>query len=61
MTIKVLHLSSFDTSGGAARPAYRIHQGLQKAGADSRMLVQFRSGDNQAAVAVENKVTTKVR
>ena len=61
MTIKVLHLSSFDTSGGAARPAYRIHQGLQKAGADSRMLVQFRSGDNQAVIAVENKVTTKVR
>jgi len=59
MTIKVLHLSSFDTSGGAARAAYRIHQGLQKAGADSRMLVQFRSGDNRAVVEAENKIVAK--
>jgi glycosyltransferase involved in cell wall biosynthesis len=61
MGIKVLHLSSFDVSGGAARAAYRIHQGLQKIGVDSQMLVQFRSGSNQAVVAAENKVKTRFR
>jgi glycosyltransferase involved in cell wall biosynthesis len=61
MGIKVLHLSSFDVAGGAARAAYRIHQGLQTLGVDSQMLVQFRSGDNRAVVTAENKVTTRAR
>ena len=61
MSIKVLHLSSFDVSGGAARSSYRIHQGLQEAGVNSCMLVQFRSGDNRAVVATENKVVAQVR
>lgn len=59
--MKVLHLSSFDMAGGAARAAYRIHQGLQQAGADSRMLVQFKSGDDRAVVAAENKAIARLR
>ncbi|MBM0744664.1 glycosyltransferase family 4 protein [Phormidium sp. CLA17] len=61
MSTKVLHLSSFDTSGGAARAAYRIHQGLQKIGIDSEMLVQFRSSNNRTVIAAENKLSTKLR
>ncbi|MFQ3615152.1 MAG: glycosyltransferase family 4 protein [Cyanobacteriota bacterium] len=38
--MKILHLSTFDTIGGAARAAYRVHQGLHEIGADSWMLVQ---------------------
>lgn len=61
MGIKVLHLSSFDMAGGAARAAYRIHEVLQKAGMDSHMLVQFKSGDNWAVEAVEGKIQTRLR
>src|SRR5579871_4816994 len=35
----VLHLSHFDEYGGAARSAYRLHEGLRQLGARSRMLV----------------------
>jgi glycosyltransferase involved in cell wall biosynthesis len=37
--VKVLHLSTYDTSGGAAGSAYRLHRGLLEAGIESRMLV----------------------
>lgn len=44
--MKVLHLSTFDIEGGAARAAWRIHMGLRAGGTDSRMLVQTKtSGD----------------
>lgn len=35
----VVHVSTADTEGGAARAAYRIHTGLRKIGWQSRMLV----------------------
>ena len=38
--MKILHLSTQDTGGGAARAAYRLHKGLQYIGLDSQMLVQ---------------------
>jgi glycosyltransferase involved in cell wall biosynthesis len=59
--MKILHLSSFDLSGGAARSAYRIHQGLQSIGAASQMLVQFKSSDNRTISMSENKVATRLR
>ncbi|MBO3460959.1 glycosyltransferase family 4 protein [Aetokthonos hydrillicola Thurmond2011] len=37
--MNVLHLSSFDINGGAARAAYRLHQGLLNKNVTSRMLV----------------------
>lgn len=40
MSYSVLHLSYADNDGGAARSAYKIHQGLQQLGWDSRMLVK---------------------
>ena len=44
--MKVLHLSTFDNSGGAAKAAYRLHQGLVNQQVDSQMLVQTKvSGD----------------
>ena len=44
--MKVLHLNTFDIAGGAARAAWRVHQGLRGLGVDSRMLVQTKeSGD----------------
>jgi len=38
--MKILHLSTSDISGGAARAAYRLHQGLVENGVHSRMFVQ---------------------
>jgi glycosyltransferase involved in cell wall biosynthesis len=59
--MKVLHLSSFDLDGGAARSAYRIHQGLEKIGVDSQMLVQFKSGSDRAVEIMEDKIKTRLR
>jgi glycosyltransferase involved in cell wall biosynthesis len=44
--MRVLHLSTFDTNGGAARAAYRLHSGLRSNGVDSRMLVQNKDSDD---------------
>jgi len=42
--MKVVHLSTYDLKGGAARSAYRLHQGLQRAGHQSTMLVKEKAG-----------------
>ena len=38
--MKILHLSTYDTIGGAARAAMRLHEGLGKIGVASAMLVR---------------------
>lgn len=44
----IVHLSSSDRSGGAARAAWRLHQALQKHGGEvnSRMLVRQKESDD---------------
>lgn len=41
--MKILHLSAFEQSGGAARAAMRLHEGLLMDGADSHVLVMNKS------------------
>lgn len=41
----VVHLSTFDVRGSAARAAHRLHLGLRELGVDSRMLVARRQVD----------------
>ena len=49
--MKVVHLSTDDVTGGAARCAYRLHDGLERLGVDSRMLVsRRRSADEKVEV-----------
>ena len=36
--MRIVHLSTSDTAGGASRAAYRVHTGLKGLGHDSRML-----------------------
>lgn len=48
--MKVLMLNSFDEWGGAARAAFRLHRGIRESGIDSRMMVQFKSGDAKDVV-----------
>jgi glycosyltransferase involved in cell wall biosynthesis len=44
--MRVLHLSTADNGGGAARAAFRLHTGLRRLGVESNMLVLKRtSGD----------------
>lgn len=43
MPMKVLHLSTSDFSGGAARAAYRLHQSLLYRKIDNSMLVQYKT------------------
>ena len=44
--MNVLHISFSDLRGGAARAAFRLHQGLRRAGVDSRMLVREKISDD---------------
>ena len=44
--MKILHLSTSDLVGGAARAAYRLHSGLIANGVSSEMLVQFKDSVN---------------
>ena len=54
--MKILHISTSDISGGAARAAYRIHKGLQGIGIDSKMLVQTKWGDDKTVIDPGTKV-----
>ncbi|MDO8445567.1 MAG: glycosyltransferase family 4 protein [Deltaproteobacteria bacterium] len=46
--MKALLLNTFDSGGGAAIAAYRLHKGLQAIDVDSRMLVQLKTGDDRS-------------
>ena len=50
---KVVHLSTFDMAGGAARAAYRLHSGLRKAGIDSSMFVRESRTKDRSVVRFE--------
>ena len=50
--MRVVHLAAVDAEGGAARAAFRLHQGLLAAGQDSAMLVGRKvSAENSVHVA----------
>ncbi len=53
--IKVVHLSTLDRVGGAARAAYRLHRALLKEGLHSRMLVSRLSEINDETVIPTKK------
>ncbi len=56
-TFKVLHLSTYDGRGGAARAAFRLHRGLMDLGIRSRMAVQVKSTDDPAVVAPQTRLS----
>lgn len=47
--MRVVHLSTDDLAGGAARATYRLHKGVRSIGVDSLMVVQHKSS-NDASV-----------
>lgn len=54
--MKTLILSTFDVEGGAARAAYRLHNGLQRIGMDSQMVVQTKYGDDRTVIGPQTKM-----
>ncbi len=62
--MKVLHLSTNDIFGGAARAAFRLHHGLLESGVDSRMFVQTKySGDSSVigSTTQTGRLTAKLK
>lgn len=64
--MKVVHLSTYDEVGGAARAASRLHRGLLDLGADSWMAVRRKDGDCSRVLSCEdngklNKATALIR
>ncbi|MGB7161393.1 MAG: glycosyltransferase family 4 protein [Tepidisphaeraceae bacterium] len=61
--MRILHLSTSDSTGGAARAAYRLHSGLKRLGHQSTMLV-LRRGSKDPDVAqfkIPNDLGSRVR
>lgn len=56
VTVKILIVSTFDVSGGAARAAYRLHKGLQSIGVESKMLVRTKTSDDFTVVGPRKKI-----
>lgn len=55
--MKSLLLSTSDIEGGAARAAYRLHQGLLAIGHDSQMLVRARFSGQKSVLAEKSALT----
>ena len=58
--MRILQISTYDISGGAARATYRLHRGLRDAGHDCRMLVRYKDTNDRfvSSVAPENQAYT---
>ncbi|GGC06855.1 glycosyl transferase [Marinobacterium zhoushanense] len=54
--MKVLHVSTYDIYGGAARAAYRLHEALLNENVDSKILVQSKSGDDDLVLVSKSKI-----
>lgn len=52
----MVHVSSSDRSGGAARAAWRLHEALQGEGMESRMLVRQKKSDDSFVRGPSTKV-----
>jgi glycosyltransferase involved in cell wall biosynthesis len=58
--MQVLLLSTFDTTGGAGRAAYRLHKGLQNSGIVSQMLVQTKLSDDKTVIAPQTSMEKSI-
>ena len=55
--MNVLIVNTYDIKGGAARAAYRLHEALKKAGVQSQMLVQSKTGSDLSVFSNFSKYT----
>jgi glycosyltransferase involved in cell wall biosynthesis len=59
--VKVVHVNSYDRSGGAARAAYRLHEGLRNLGVDSGMFVLHKDTDDSSVTTYNPPANLTVR
>jgi len=52
--MRIVHLSTYDMVGGAARAAYRLHHGLLRRGVDSVIQVQTKSSEEKQILGPAN-------
>jgi len=57
--MKILIVNTSDIQGGAARAAFRLNQALNKLNINSKMLVQFKAGDNKNVESVAETIMQK--
>lgn len=57
--MKILHVNTSDLDGGAARAAYRLHQGLQLLGVSSHMLVRDKASADKSVIP-QRAILTKL-
>jgi glycosyltransferase involved in cell wall biosynthesis len=55
--MKVLIVNTYDNQGGAAKAAFRLHEGLLRIGVDSNMLVQHKATKNPQVFSLYTKYT----
>jgi len=53
--MKVLIVNTWDTYGGAARAAFRLHEALSQSGVDSTMLVDEKKSDADTVITLQNR------
>ena len=58
--IKILSVNTSDTAGGAARAAYRIHQGVQTLGVYSKMFVKDKRQDDDTVISLKKFVPSNI-
>ncbi|HBK62696.1 MAG TPA: glycosyl transferase, partial [Cyanobacteria bacterium UBA11166] len=54
--MKIAIISNSDIEGGAARAAYRLHQGLKSIGINSKMLVQEKLSNDGTVFAPKTRL-----
>lgn len=59
--MKILILSTYDIEGGAARATYRLHEGFQKIGVGSQMLVQTKYSDNKTVIGAQRELSKGIQ
>ena len=58
--MKILHLSTHDAQGGAAKAAYRIHHSQRKIGLDSTLMVIAKQ-NNDPSVILPNSLDHRAK
>ena len=58
--MRVLHVNTYDSQGGAARAAYRLHRALLNENIDSKMLVQKKASDDHTVIAPTSKFEKRI-
>lgn len=51
--LRILSLSTYDISGGAAKAAYRIHLGVRSLGVDSTMIVKNKRSNDETVYSLQ--------